>query len=534
MTNDCAITKDLTGIIAWPFLEAKKLLDLHNWKAPDKGYLLFETGYGPSGLPHIGTFGEVARTVMVMNAVKLLHSTIPLKLIVFSDDLDGLRKVPDNIPNGEDFVKYIGTPVSRIPDPFGQFESYAAYMNNNLKEFLDSFGFEYELQSSSKRYESGHFNDILYKTLEQTESILKIMLPTLGQERRANYHPFLPISQKTGKFAFGGVKSYDVSAKTITFDNDLNEEETISIENGTCKLQWKVDWAMRWAALNVDYEMHGMDLIPTVVLSKQICKLIGGGNGPLTYTYELFCDELGQKISKSKGNGVSVQDWMSFGTLESIALFMYDSPSRTKKLYLKIIPKYVDDYIKCSKHLNHDENNKADKSLIWNNPAFHIPLKKRILSENFKIDFSLIMHLASVCNPDGGKILLDYVKKYQNDLTPDEESLVDELIEKALNFYNKMIKPFKKYHQCSEEEIGYFRILTSELEKFFTENVSANEEEIQNKIYSIAKEIGYTKANMRDWFKLLYGKLFGQESGPRMGSFINMYGKENFIKLLSL
>jgi lysyl-tRNA synthetase class 1 len=522
-------------ILAWPFKEAEKILQKIGNKIPEKGYVLFETGYGPSGLPHIGTFGEVTRTIMVMNALKILNPSIPTKIFVYSDDMDGLRKVPENVPNSESLKNEIGKPLTSIPDPFGQFESYAYFMNNKLKTFLDHFGFYYEFQSSTKHYKSGKYNNMLHKVIENEKQILNVMQPSLGEERSANYHPMLPINPKTGKFIFDGVISCDAVNDTITFKDENGEIQTISALDGNVKLQWKIDWAMRWAALGVDYEMHGKDLTPTAILSTQICKILGL-EPPILYVYEMFTDEHGQKISKSKGNGVSMDDWLEFGTLESIALFMYEHPERSKKLYFGTIPENVDKYLKYAKELSliHIDENSDEETLAkyYNNPAFHIPLARRLVSENFHIDFSLILNLASACNPENPQILLDYISKYQANLTNDEKSIVNELVEKALNYYNKLIKPNKKFPELDDDSIRKLEGLKAEIEQLFVTNSKKEDSEIQQCIFDTAKKLGYEKSTMKDWFKFLYLNLFGQESGPKFGSFVNIYGWENFVKLI--
>jgi lysyl-tRNA synthetase class 1 len=521
-------------IIAWPFKEAEKILQRINNKTPEKGYVLFETGYGPSGLPHIGTFGEVTRTVIVMNALKIINPNIPIRLFVYSDDMDGLRKIPDNVPNPDSLKDKIGMPLTAIKDPFGEFQSYAHYMNNKLKTFLDYFQFDYEFQSSTEHYQSGKYNEMMNKVIQNCDKILDVMKPSLQSERRATYHPMLPICQKTGKFIFDGVISCDATNNTITFKDEFNEIQTISALDGNVKLQWKIDWAMRWAALGVDYEMHGKDLTPTTILSTQICKILGS-KPPILYVYEMFTDEHGQKISKSKGNGVSVDDWLEFGTLESIALFMYDHPERSKKLYFGTIPENVDKYLKYTKELKiNSDNNADDENLIatYNNPIFHIPLKKRLISENFHIDFSLILNLASACNPENSQILLDYISKYQNELTQDEKSIVDELIEKALNYYNKFIKPNKKFPDITDESKEKLNVLKNFIIEICQDESFKTDSELQQCIFDSGRKNGYDKSTMKDWFKFLYQNLFGQNSGPKFGSFINIYGWKNFIQLI--
>ncbi|MBQ3785285.1 MAG: lysine--tRNA ligase, partial [Alphaproteobacteria bacterium] len=338
---------DYSQINTWPFQEARKILAHIGNKTPAKGYVLFETGYGPSGLPHIGTFGEVARTSMVRWAFSKI-SDIPTRLIAFSDDMDGLRKVPSNIPNQENVAKYIGSPFTAVPDPFGKYDSFAAHNNAMLREFLDSYGFEYEFMSSTQMYKSGAFNDALIKVLENYDKIMQIMLPTLGEERRQTYSPIMPISPKSGRVLQVPVKVIDASAGIVAFDDEDGTYVEQSVLNGMAKLQWKADWAMRWLALDVDYEMCGADLTDSYKLSGQIVRVLGG-RAPENLTYQLFVDEQGQKISKTKGNGISIEEWLKYANPESLALFMYNKPTTIKRLYFDVIPRSVDEYYQ---HLN--------------------------------------------------------------------------------------------------------------------------------------------------------------------------------------
>jgi lysyl-tRNA synthetase class 1 len=518
---------DPNQLIAWPFKEAKKILDRINHKTPAKGYVLFETGYGPSGLPHIGTFGEVARTAMVIKAMNILAPEIPTKLFVYSDDMDGLRKVPENIPNPDMIRENIGKPLTDIPDPYGEQKSYAHYMNNKLNTFLKSFGFEYEFCSSTEHYKSGKYNEMLHLVALNCDKILEVMRPTLQEERRASYHPILPICQKTGKFIFDGVIGVDPEKNTITFKDEEDDAQTISLFDGNCKLQWKADWAMRWAELGVDYEMFGKDIQPSADLSSQICQILGK-KAPVQFRYELFTDAEGKKISKSKGNGVSVDEWLKYGTLESLLLFMYEKPETSKKLYLEIIPKEMDKYIKYAQKYNSE----TDENLKMNSPIFHLPLKPRAISSNFKIDFSLISNLASCSNPENSDILKEYVHRYQTDLTKDEESFVDDLIEKAMNFYNDFEKGLASFPEITPETIQKLSVLKNCLIEAHKEDPAITENDWQNVIYKAGRDLGYDKTNMRSWFEVLYKNLFGKESGPRFGSFISIYGYENFLKLI--
>ena len=523
---------NIEKLIAWPIREAKRILDRIGNKNPEKGYVLFETGYGPSGLPHIGTFQEIARTAMVMNALNILNPEIKTRLFVYSDDLDGLRKVPDNIPNPDMVRENIGKPLSAIPDPYCEHESYAGYMNNQLNTFLKGFGFDYEFQSATENYKAGNYNDMMHLVAVNCEKILAVMRPTLQEERRASYHPILPINPKTGRFIFDGVISCDADNDTITFKDEDGEVQTISIFDGNCKLQWKADWAMRWAALGVDYEMFGKDLQPSTDLSSEICRILGK-EPPLPFRYELFVDENGQKISKSKGNGVSIETWLKYGTLESLVLFMYEKPETCKKMYLGLIPKEVDTYIKyAQKYVDHKHPNEDDLILNINNPIFHIPLKKRKITKNFKIDFSLIMNLASCCNPENSDVLHGYINRHQEHLTEDEKDLVNELVEKALNFYNDFIKNNKVFPEIDDDSRKKLSTLKESIEKFIISCESSSDDEWQNCIYAIGHELGYDKTTMKLWFKFLYENLFGKESGPKFGSFITIYGVENFVKLI--
>ena len=506
---------------AWPFVEAERILAKIQNKTPEKGYVLFETGYGPSGLPHIGTFGEVSRTTMVRNAFKTL-SPIPSKLFTFSDDLDGLRKIPDNVPNKEMLKNYLGMPLSSIPDPFEKYESFAAYMNNKLRSFLDEFGFEYEFKSATICYKRGDFDPFLLTALRSFDKIMKVMLPTLGEERQATYSPFLPICPETGKVLQVQVVGSDIEKGTISYHNeDSKELITVPVTGGHCKMQWKADWALRWAALDVDYEMHGKDLIPTEELSTKICKIIGGAP-PVTYNYELFLDENGHKISKSKGNGIGIEEWLKYATTESLSLFMYQSPHKAKRLYFDVIPKNLDEYIIYSGKYNESDENK------YENPLWHIHsgnVKKVAL---YNLDFNLLLNLASACNPDDKTILWGFIKKYAPEADENNDLFLDQLISYAINYYNDFIKPYKKYKTPDEKEI---LILHRLAEKLGSLPDQAGSEIIQNSIYDISKE--FEIENLREFFKSLYEILLGQTQGPRLGSFFELYGINETINLIN-
>ena len=506
---------------AWPLKEAMAILKRINNKTPEKGYVLFETGYGPSGLPHIGTFGEVARTTMVQHAFEAI-SDIPTKLIVFSDDMDGLRKVPDNIPNPDEVAKHLDKPLTAIPDPFGTHESYGHHMNNRLKNFLDTFGFSYEFKSATECYKSGFFDEALIKMLKEYDKIMQIMLPTLGEERQKTYSPFLPICPKTGKVLLVPVINRDVEAGTITYQNADGTKEEVPVTGGHCKLQWKPDFGMRWAALGVDFEMYGKDHLASGPLYSKICKTIGG-KPPHQLCYELFLDENGQKISKSKGNGITIDEWLRHATTESLALYMYQSPKKAKRLYFDVIPKAVDEYmIFLSKYKEQEAKDK------FNNPVWHIHNGNPPESEAHGLSFSLLLNLASACNPEDKSVLWGFITRYAPDATPEHCPHLDTLVEHAIYFYEDFIKPNKNYRSPTEAEREALEHLLDALKVL---PAHATAEDIQNIVYTAGKT--NFADNLRDWFKALYEILLGQSQGPRLGSFIALYGIKETESLIT-
>jgi lysyl-tRNA synthetase, class I len=507
------------NIKAWPFVEAQKLLDkLGN--NTDKT-IVFETGYGPSGLPHIGTFGEVARTMMVQNAFKeITNNTIKTKLICFSDDMDALRKVPDNIPNKEKTSLYIGKPLTEVPDPFGEYNSFGEHNNNRLKNFLDKFNFEYEFISSTEYYKKGYFNQVLLDILNNHQKIIDIVKPILGKERSYNYSPFLPICRDTGTVFQVKINEIDIDTKTILYTNpDSNKETETGILDGQVKLQWRADWAMRWKALKINYEMSGKDLIDSVKLSSQICKTIGG-QPPEGFNYELFLDENGEKISKSRGNGIAIEDWLKYASQESLSLFMYQSPRKAKRLYFDVIPKNMDEY---NSHLkNYIKLEDKTQGAIFENPIWHIhngnPPKK--YSE---IQFSLLLNLVSASNSINKEILWGFIKNYyKSDLLLNNDKVIDDMIGYAINYFNDFVKPNKKYRLANSKEINALNQLNECLEDFQNES---DPEIIQTEIYRIGKENNFDP--LRDWFSSIYEVLLGQKAGPRFGSFVVIYGVKN-------
>jgi len=513
---------DFLNSNAWPFVEAKKIYDAIGGKTPAKGYVLFSTGYGPSGLPHIGTFGEVCRTTMVMQAFKKLCN-IPTKLICFSDDMDGLRKVPGNIPNQEMVKEHIGKPLTAIPDPFGQASSFGEYMNSKLRSFLNRFGFEYEFYSATQCYQAGMFDHMMLKVIDKYDEIMKLMIPTFREERQKTYSPFMPLCPKTGIVLQVPIEKLDRDKGTIYYrDEEGNLVESL-VTGGHCKLQWKPDFGMRWAALGVDYEMYGKDHQPNAILYSRICEILGG-KAPVQFFYELFLDEEGAKISKSKGNSISVDEWMRYAPLESISLFMYQSPSKAKRLYFDVIPKCVDEYLAYNKKY-HEE---TDVKQILNNPAYHIHHGQVPQIQVYGISFSLLLNLASVCNPEDKSVLWGFVSKYAPQATPANAAYLDHLTEFAVNYYNDFVKNTKHYIEPNARQKELLSQIVNMLK-----DLSGQEsgEEIQNNIYAIGRDAGYE--NLRDFFKDLYQILLGQTEGPRLGSFFKLYGIENTIKLIA-
>jgi lysyl-tRNA synthetase class 1 len=505
---------------AWPFIEARTLLKRLNNKTPEKGFVLFETGYGPSGLPHIGTFGEVARTSMVMHAFSIL-SDIPSKLVPFSDDMDGFRKVPENLPNQKMLNKFLGQPLSSVPDPFGTHESLGAYNNARLMAFLDDFGFKYEFLSSTDCYKKGKFDVSLLKVLECFEEINNIILPTLGLERRQTYSPFLPICPKTGRVLEVPVIERDLNAGTIVYEDEDGAKVEVAVTGGQCKLQWKVDWAMRWTALNVDYEMSGKDLIDSVQLSGQICKILNG-KPPVGFTYELFLDENGEKISKSRGNGLSLEDWLRYAPAESLSLFMYQKPKTAKRLHFDIIPKSVDEHIT---HLSNLPNQEPAKQI--ENPAWHIHQGVPLKGEETHLSFNIILNLVSVCHSIDKSLLWHFITRYRPDASVETAPNLDELLDFAINYYTDFVLPTKCYRKATHDECLAMEDLLSSLEAL-DQNVEA--EKVQEQIYAVGKRHSFPE--LKAWFQALYEILLGQSQGPRMGSFISLYGIKETCALL--
>ncbi len=504
---------------AWPFEEARKLVERYKDAPPKKGYVLFETGYGPSGLPHIGTFGEVVRTTMVRQAFQRL-SDIPTRLFAYSDDMDGLRKVPTNVPNQEMLAEYLGKPLTKVPDPFGKFESFGHHNNAMLRGFLDSFGFEYEFQSSTDWYMSGRFDQGLLDILKQYEQVMEIMLPSLREERAASYSPFLPVCQKTGRVLQVPVLETNAAAGTIVYQDEDGSKVETPVTGGRCKLQWKPDWAMRWHVLGVDYEMSGKDLIPSVQLAGKICRELGSP-APEGFNYELFLDEKGQKISKSKGNGLSVEEWLEYAPPESLALFMFQKPRAAKRLYFDVIPRAVDDYLTFV-----DKFAEEAPAQKLENPAWHIHNGKPPAAAS-ALTYGILLNLASVANAERKETLWGFISRYQPDATPETKPFLDKLVGYAINYYRDHVRPTKKYKAPDTMERQALTELLAALE---AAPEGATAEDLQNMVFEVGKKHPFPE--LRAWFKALYETLLGQETGPRMGSFFALYGRKESAELI--
>ena len=504
---------------AWPFEEARKVLKRIEGKTPKKGYVLFETGYGPSGLPHIGTFGEVLRTSMVRRAFHEL-SDIPTKLFAFSDDMDGFRSVPDNIPQQEMMRKHLGKPLTAVPDPFGTHNSFGRHNNARLITFLDAFGFDYEFVSATDCYTSGRFDDALLQLLRSYDDVMEIMLPSLGADRQKTYSPFLPICGKTGRVLQVPVIEIDPDAGTIVYRDEGDRLCETPVTGGRCKVQWKPDWAMRWCALDVDYEMSGKDLIDSVHLSGRICRALGGRT-PESYTYELFLDENGEKISKSRGNGLTIDEWLTYAPNASLALFMFQKPRAAKRLHFDVIPKTVDEYLAFLRRFGDQ-----DDARRLANPAWHIHGGEPP-AEDVPVSFALLLNLASVCNTEDKAVLWGFISRYAANASPEAYTLLDELVGRAINYYRDFVKPTKKYRAANAVEAKALEGLLAAFERL---SAYATAEEIQNEVYTVGK--AHEFENLRDWFRALYEILLGQEQGPRMGSYVALYGLEEMKELI--
>jgi lysyl-tRNA synthetase, class I len=524
--------------LAWPFEEARKLIARQ--AKSGKAEVLFETGYGPSGLPHIGTFGEVARTTMVRKAFETLtDGRVRTRLVAFSDDMDGLRKVPDNVPNKEMLAKHLGKPLTEVPDPFGKFESFAHHNNAMLRDFLDQFGFEYEFQSSTESYKAGVFDATLLKMLERHEPILKIMLASLREERAATYSPFLPIHPKSHVVMQVPVDEWRVKDGTIVWrDPDNGERFETPVTGGHCKLQWKPDWAMRWVALGVDYEMAGKDLIDSVKLSGQIARALDA-TPPEGFNYELFLDEEGRKISKSLGNGLTIDEWLTYASPESLSLYMFHKPREAKKLHFDVIPKAMDDYLQFL-----DAYPRQDWKNRLGNPAWHIhdgeppapeamPAGDGANAPRASISFALLLNLVAVANAEDKDVLWGFIRRYAPGTDPKTHPNLDRMAGYAIRYFKDFVKPAKTYRLPTDVEREALTDLAAKLGDIATAGVT-DPASIQDAVLDVGrrdpwrtpgKDGGWNVGG--SWFQMLYQVLLGEERGPRFGSFVAIYGAAN-------
>jgi lysyl-tRNA synthetase class 1 len=524
---------------SWPFEEARRLIKrLDGLKGGAGKAVIFETGYGPSGLPHIGTFGEVARTAMVRHAFEVLtEGRRKTRLVCFSDDMDGLRKVPDNVPNKDMLAAYLDKPLTAVPDPFdNEHASFAAHNNAMLRGFLDRFGFDYEFMSATETYKAGLFDETLLKMLEAYDKVMDIILPTLGPERRASYSPFLPVSPASGKvLQVPMVERHPKRGTVVYIDPDTGKKVETAVTGGAVKCQWKADWAMRWTALGIDYEMAGKDLIDSVTLSSKICKALGG-TPPEGFNYELFLDEKGEKITKSKGNGLTIEEWLTYASPESLSLFMFQKPKAAKRLYFDVIPRTVDEYLQfLAAYPRQDAKGKLDNA-VWHIHAGAPP------AAELPITFGLLLNLVAATNAHDKAVLWGFIRRHAPDASPQTHPLLDQLAGYAVRYYEDFVKPRKKFRAPDEVEAGALRALSDALGKA---PADARAEDLQAILYDVGRSIPrYQDPNAKGatpekpgvsnaWFGAIYQVLLGEERGPRFGSFIELYGIEETRKLIA-
>jgi lysyl-tRNA synthetase class 1 len=503
---------------AWPFEEARRLLKRYQKNAPEKGFVLFETGYGPSGLPHIGTFGEVARTTMVKRAFEAL-SDIPTKLICFSDDLDGMRKVPSNVPNPEILEQHLQRPLTSVPDPFGEYESFGAHNNAMLRRFLDTFGFEYEFYSAKEFYESGQFDEILKRAVERYDEIMAIMLKSLREERQQTYSIFLPLHPESGRVMYVPMKKVCAETYTVTFDDETGKEWTVPVTGGNVKLQWKPDFGARWAALGVDFEMYGKEHATNEKIYDAICRALGG-RAPEHFSYELFLDENGQKISKSSGNGVSIDEWLTYAPTESLSYFMYQKPKTAKRMHFDVIPKAYDEY-----HQQLRAYPGQELKAQLNNPVWHIH-GGDVPESTLIVPFAMLLNLASVSGAEDKEALWGFIRRYAPEATAESHPDLDQAAGFAVCYFNDFVKPTRKHRAPTDQEREALEALKAALEAY---DGPAEDEALQSVVYSIGRE---RFDPMRGWFTALYEVLLGASQGPRFGGFIALYGVPETIALI--
>jgi lysyl-tRNA synthetase class 1 len=504
---------------AWPFEEARRVLKRYEKKPPEKGYVLFETGYGPSGLPHIGTFGEVQRTTMIRRAFEII-SDIPTRLICFSDDVDGMRKVPDNVPHPEMLREHLQRPLTSVPDPFGEYESFGHHNNAMLRRFLDTFGFEYEFISATEFYKSGRFDKILLRCCERYDAIMKIMLASLREERQQTYSCFLPIHPETGRVMYVPIKHVDAKNGTITFDDETGREWTLPVTGGRVKLQWKPDFGARWAALDVDFEMYGKDHSTNTPIYDGICEALGG-RAPEHFTYELFLDENGQKISKSKGNGLTIDEWLTYASTESLGYFMYLKPKTAKRMHFDVIPKAVDEY---HQQLRAFPDQTIEQQLA--NPVWHLHRGQPPASD-MVVPFAMLLNLASVAGAKDKSGLWGFIQRYAPDATPEKNPQMDQAAEFAVRYFRDFVAPTRTFRLPTDKERSAIEDLSGRLKAW---DGGLDAEALQSMVFAVGKEHEFEP--LRDWFTALYEVLLGASQGPRFGGFIALYGVAETVALI--
>jgi lysyl-tRNA synthetase, class I len=504
---------------AWPFEEARALLKRFGGKDPAKGHVLFETGYGPSGLPHIGTFGEVARTTMIRRAFEVI-SDIPTRLICFSDDVDGMRKVPENVPNPAGLREHLQRPLTSVPDPFGKYESFGHHNNAMLRRFLDTFGFQYEFISATEFYRSGRFDDTLRLCAERYDRIMAIMLASLREERQQTYSCFLPIHPETGRVLYVPIKHVDAREATVTFDDEAGREWTLPVTGGNVKLQWKPDFGARWAALDVDFEMYGKDHSTNTPIYDGICEVLGG-RAPNHFTYELFLDEAGQKISKSKGNGLTIDEWLTYAATESLSYFMYQKPKTAKRMHFDVIPKAVDEYHQQLRAYPGQPVEQQAANPVWHIHAGNPPESRMV------VPFGMLLNLASVAGTAGKEGLWGFIRRYAPDASPEGNPDMDAAVGFALRYYADRIAPLRAFRLPTEVERAAMADLRARLAAW---DGPVEDEALQTMVYAVGKDHGFEP--LRDWFKALYEVLLGASEGPRFGGFVALYGVAETVALI--
>lgn len=506
-TSTCDLTQ-LANSKAWPVVEANKVIE--RVKALKKQIATFETGYGPSGLPHLGTICEVIRTSMVKKAYDILHPVIPSRLLAFVDDMDGLRKVPGNVPQADMLAGYLNYPLTQVPDPFGQEKSFADYNAKRFEHLLDQYGYlsGIEVKRAHQEYKSGRFNFALLDILKHHIPILEIMKEHLREERFSTYSPFLPISPVTGKILQVAMTKYTPS--TITFQAEDKQEYTTPVVDGYCKLQWKPDLGMRWYALGVDYEIYGKDLESSVEIASKICQLLGNP-APLGFQYEHFLAPDGSRVSKSKGNeSVTVQAWLNYTPKGTLEHFIFQNPRRAKRLRIHDIPNYVEAFLEELSQFDSMSTQEQYESAI-----FYINHKPNPTN----ISFKLALSIACATHIQSEQELIQRL----NISTDDALGL--SVARCAFAFFQDCIKANLKIEPMPTTMHVAVNDLIAKLK-----TVSIDADNIQNAFFTTAKEHNIP---FKDWFTALYKALLGAEQGPKLGSFCVNYGVEKVINLLS-